>query len=49
MQNQQTENLILRETEQKSERNSALELLRIVAILMIVASHCSQNGGFEFS
>ena len=46
MQNQQTENLILRETERKSERNSALELLRIVAILMIVASHCSQHGGF---
>ena len=48
MQNQQTENLILRESERKSERNSALELLRIVAVLMIIGHHYSLHGGFEF-
>ena len=46
MQNQQTENPILRETERKSERNSALELLRIVAVLMIIGHHYSLHGGF---
>ena len=29
-------------------RNSSLELLRIIAVLMIIASHLSQHGGFEF-
>lgn len=29
-------------------RNSSFELLRIVAMLMIIASHFSQHGGFEF-
>lgn len=32
----------------KTERNSSLELLRIVAILMIIGSHFSQHGGFDF-
>ena len=31
------------------ERNSAPELLRITAMLMIIASHLSQHGGFSFS
>ena len=49
MQNQQTENPILRETERKSERNSALELLRIIAVFIIMGNHYSLHGGFEFS
>ena len=33
----------------RPDRNSALELLRIVAMLMIIGSHLSQHGGFNFS
>ena len=29
-------------------RNSSLELLRIIAMLMIIASHLAQHGGFDF-
>lgn len=32
----------------KQERNSSLELLRIVAMLMIVAFHFFRHGGFDF-
>ena len=32
----------------KVERNSAIELLRIIAMVMIVAHHLAVHGGFEF-
>ena len=33
----------------KKQRNSNVEILRIVAMLMIVASHYSHHGGIDFS
>lgn len=33
----------------KQERNSSFEILRIIAILFIVAHHFSVHGGFDFS
>ena len=35
-------------TTQKTERDSSLELLRIVAMLMIIAHHFACHGGFYF-
>ena len=35
--------------EKKPSRNSAFEILRIIAILFIIAHHFSYHGGFDFS
>ena len=32
-----------------TERNSSFELLRIIAIFFIIASHFSVHGGYDFS
>ena len=33
----------------KSERNSAFEILRLIAILFIIAHHFANHGGFNFA
>ncbi|MGQ7424603.1 hypothetical protein ACTGVR_08970 [Streptococcus suis] len=33
----------------KSERQSNIELLRIISMLLIVSNHFSVHGGFEFT
>ena len=38
-----------RQLDMKKQRNSNVEILRIVAMLMIVASHYSHHGGIDFS